>query len=278
MTRIEAGHVEPRWLSLRGPADARARTTFGAGLAADLARHLLSRLSGDGQVSRLVDVGAGTGAGATWLRRRLPVRQDWRLLDQDPHLLEMAPPAVEGWARGIAADVAELPGLLADRPAHVVSCQALLDILTADQLDDLLGTAAASGAAVLLGLSVTGEVALTPSHPEDGPVAEAFNAHQRRAGRLGPDAAAHATAVLRDHGYAVTTAATPWQLGPSDVALVRAWLRGYARAACEQQPEDADRFDAWHRSRDRSAGDGGLDVVVGHLDILGLPAGAAVAP
>lgn len=278
MNRIEGGHVEPRWLSLRGPADARARTTFGAGLAADLAGHLVSRLSGDGQVARLLDVGAGTGAGATWLRPRLPVRQDWSLLDQDPGLLELAPPVAEGWARGIAADVAELRGLLAERPADVVTCQALLDILTADQLDDLLATAAASGAALLLGLSVTGEVTLTPSHPDDGSVAEAFNAHQRRAGRLGPDASAYAAGVLRDHGYAVTTAATPWRLGPTDVDLVRAWLDGYAVAACEQQPDDTDRFDAWRRRRDRSARDGGLDVVVGHLDVLGLPAGAAVAP
>lgn len=277
MKASQVGHVEPRWLQLRGPADTRARTTFSTALTAELARHLTERLSLDVEVARLVDVGAGTGAGASWLRPRLPVRQDWRLIDQDPRLLALASPAVEGWARWIVADVAELPRLLAEEPADVVTCQALLDILTVGQVDDLLGTATVSGAAVLLSLTVTGEADLTPRHPDDGLVAEAFNAHQRRAGRLGPDAAAYAAGVLREHGYAVTTAATPWQLGATDVALVRAWLHGYTRAASEQQPGMADRFDHWRWNRDREARDGTLGVVVEHLDVLGLaPAGVAV--
>jgi trans-aconitate methyltransferase len=274
VTPAPVGWVDPRWLSLRGPADAHARTTFTAGLAADLALHLTRRLPGDGDVARLVDLGAGTGLGASWLRARLPVEQDWRLVDHDRSLLAAAPATVEGWARGIVADVTDLPGLLAEEPAHVVTCQALLDILTADEVDAMLAPAMASGAALLLSLNVTGEVALAPRHRDDGLVAGAFNAHQRRAGRLGPDAGTYAADVLRDHGYEVSVTATPWQLDAAESDLILSWLQGYAAAALEQQPDQADRIGRWQESRETAAADGGLSVVVGHLDVLGLPAGS----
>lgn len=278
MTPTPVGWVDPHWLSLRGPADARARTTFAADLAAGLAAHLSVRLSDDGEVARLLDVGAGTGAGAAWLRARLPVNQDWRLVDHDPGLLAAASPTVEGWARGVVADVGDLAGLLADEPAHVVTCQALLDVLTEDEVDAMLAAATASGAALMLGLNVTGAVALAPPHHDDDLVAGAFNAHQRRAGRLGPDAGAHAARVLREHGYAVSVAATPWQLGATESALTRAWLQGYAAAALEQDPGRADRIGRWQRSREKAAGDGELRVVVGHVDVLGVPAGSVARP
>jgi len=273
VTQTPADRVDPHWLSLRGPADMRARTTFTADLAAELAQHLTPRLSNDGDVARLVDVGAGTGAGASWLRPRLPVDQDWRLVDHDPSLLAAAPPTVEGWARGVVADVGELRRLLAEEPAHVVTCQALLDVLTADEVDAMLAPAVAAGAALLLSLSVTGEVALGPRHHDDGIVKAAFNAHQRRAARLGPDGGAYAARVLREHGYAVNVVGTPWQLGTAEAALTRAWLRGYAAAALEQEPGQADRIGRWLESREHAACDGELGVVVGHLDVLGVPAG-----
>lgn len=273
MTPTPVGWVDPRWLRLRGPADVHARTTFTADLAADLAQHLTRRLPGDGDVARMVDLGAGTGLGAAWLRARLPVEQHWRLVDHDRSLLAAAPATVEGWARGIVADVGDLPGLLAEEPAHVVTCQALLDILTADEVDAMLAAAVDSGAALLLSLNVSGDVALTPRHHDDDIVTGAFNAHQRRAGRLGPDAGAYAADGLRDHGYEVSVTATPWQLGAADSDLILAWLQGYAAAALEQQPDKADRIGRWQESRQAAAADGGLSVVVGHLDVLGLPSG-----
>ncbi|MGH3356591.1 MAG: hypothetical protein ACRDOJ_11890 [Nocardioidaceae bacterium] len=274
MTQAPAGRVDPHWLSLRGPADVRARTTFTAHLAAGLAQHLTTRLSDDGEVASLVDVGAGRGAGAVWLRDRLPVHQDWRLVDHDPSILAAAAPTVEGWAQGIVAGVGDLSRMLAEEPAQVVTCQALLDVLTADEVDAMLAAAMASDAALLLSLSVNGEVALAPGHPDDDLVAGAFDAHQRRSDRLGPDGGAYAVSVLGEHGYDVTVAATPWHLGADERALSGAWLRGYAAAALEQQPGYADRIDRWQQSREAAARDGELSVVVGHLDVLGLPVGS----
>ncbi|HET7326204.1 MAG TPA: hypothetical protein VFJ14_02860 [Nocardioidaceae bacterium] len=268
-----ANSVDPGWLSLRGTADVRARTSYTADLAAELTQHLTRRRGDGDRAMRLVDVGAGMGAGAVWLRSRLPVSQDWRLLDDDPTLLGAAVPALEGWARNVVAGVVDLPGLLADEPADVVTCQALLDVLTAEEIDATVASAVACDAAMLLSLSVTGEVVVSPPHPDDSRVAAAFNAHQRRSGRLGPDAGAYAAHALRCHGYAVTVSATPWHLGAAEPALVRAWLQGRAAAALEQEPGDADRIDRWWESRDAAAVRGELSAVVGHVDVLALPSG-----
>ena len=51
---------------------------------------------------------------------------------------------------------------------------------------------ACAGRPMLLALTVVGRVALTPADPLDARIAAAFNAHQRRGGRLGPDAVAAA--------------------------------------------------------------------------------------
>jgi hypothetical protein len=264
--------VDPGWLTLRGPADVRARATYASGLTALLNRHLTDRLRDDHGVVRLVDVGAGTGTGAGWLRDRLPWEQDWRLVDHDPRLLAVAPASGEGWARVVVAGVADLPALLADEPAHVVTCQALLDILTPDEADAVIAPAVASGAALLLSLNVTGEVEISPPHPDDGFVADAFDAHQRRAGRLGPDAGDYAARVLRAHGYDVTMAATSWQLGAAETALTRVWLEGRASAAAEQRPDHAVRIGRWLENRDWLAQQGSLTAVVGHVDVLAVPA------
>jgi hypothetical protein len=270
VTQPSGSAVDPAWLSLRAAADLRARTTFASGLAAELARHLGLRLSEPAGTVRLVDVGAGTGSGARWLRARLPFTQDWRLVDHDGRILA-ATPRDEAWGRSVVAGVEDLPRLLADEPAHVVTCQALLDVLTEDQVDAMLTAALSCRAALLLGLSVTGDVDLAPEHPDDDVVDRAFNAHQRRAGRLGPDGGAYAADALRRHGYAVKVAATPWRLGAADSALFRAWVQGRAAAALEQEPAQADRITRWRQHREEAAGRGDLDAVVGHIDVLGLP-------
>ncbi len=260
--------VDPRWLALRAPADVRARSDGAAGLV-DQLRRQLSRTAR--RPIALIDVGAGTGSGAAWLRPRLPVRQDWRLLDVDAGLLSLAGPVRAGWARPVVADLDGLPAVLADEPVDVLTCQALLDLLTAEQVRTMLAAAMDAGACVLLALSVTGRVTLTPSLPDDDLVNDAFNAHQRRAGRLGPDAAGHAAEVLRTRGYTVTVAETPWQLDGPRCELMDAWLRGRAEAAVEQAPQHADRIDRWLAARTASARHGEIAATVGHVDLLGLP-------
>jgi hypothetical protein len=250
-----AVRVSPEWLDLRERADAAARS---GELAWRLARHLPP-----GPVV-IHDLGGGSGAMGRWLAPRLPRPQRWVVHDRDDDLLELAvgPAGVE--AR--RSDVARLTaGDLAG--TSLVTASALLDLLTAEELARMLG--ACAGLPVLLALTVTGHVTLTPADPLDARIAAAFNAHQRRGGRLGPDAVAAAARELRGQGGEVLVRPSPWRLGAADAGLIADWLDGWVGAACEQEPALA--AGAYLRRRLAQAAAGQLAVTVDHADLLALP-------
>jgi hypothetical protein len=279
--------VTPEWLALREPADVAARSIE---LAARAARHLTA-------TGPLVvhDLGGGEGAMARWLAPRLPGPQHWVIHDRDADLLELAvadrpgpaPGPGPGPASGRAADGTAVtvearrgditrlePDDLAG--ASLVVASALLDMLTADELPAMLDACTATGAPVLLALSVVGRVALTPAEPLDAAVAAAFDAHQRRTdadGRrlLGPDAGPVAVAAFDRRGATVLTRPSPWLLDAAHADLVEEWLRGWIAAACDERPELAEHAAGYlHRRLDALAA-GRLRVTVGHLDVLALP-------
>jgi hypothetical protein len=244
--------VSPDWLELREPADAAARS---AELAERLARHL--------PAGALVihDLGGGSGSMGRWLAPRLPGPQHWVVHDRDQDLLDLAladPPAgVSVEAR--PSDITRLsPDDLAGASAVVAS--ALLDMLTADELARML--AACRGIPMLIALTVVGRVGLTPADPLDARIAAAFNAHQRRGGRLGPDAVAQVTGD-------VVVRPSPWRLGPDDAELAAEWLEGWVAAACKQDP--ALEAGAYRERRLEQAAAGELAVTVDHADLLVLP-------
>lgn len=274
MTAVSA-RVTPDWLALRGPADAAARNAGGGGPADALAAWLRARCRG-GRSALLVDVAAGAGAGAAWLHGRLGMPQRWLLVDHDAALLASATPVAEGWAHATVADLGTLGRIVGRaagtrRPADAVTCQAVLDLLYPDDVRGLIDAAVRADAAVLASLTVTGAVQVTPKAPDDALVARAFDAHQRRGGRLGPDAGAFCADSLRDAGYAVTVARTPWRLGSAHGDLLVEWLHGRAAAATAQDPAHADGISHWLRQRLDLARRGALMVVVDHVDVLGLP-------
>ena len=177
----EADRVPLEWLVLREPADAEAHS---AELADRLARHL--------PAGPLVihDLGGGTGAMGRWLAPRLPGPQRWVVHDRDTDLLELAAASFETRH----SDITRLaPEDLAG--ASLITASALLDMLTADELARMLRPCA--GLPMLLALTVTGRVALSPADPLDARLGAAFNDHQQRGGRLGPDAVAAAVDQVR---------------------------------------------------------------------------------
>ncbi|NUR09599.1 MAG: class I SAM-dependent methyltransferase, partial [Nocardioidaceae bacterium] len=217
------------WLALREPADAAAR-------AADLVDVLRPDLPGHG-VLEVHDLGSGTGSMARWVAARLDGPQHWVLHDRDEELLDHAgahlpPSARDGAAVTVETrrdDITRLdPGALAG--AGLVTASALLDMMTAAELDRLVTTCAAAECPVLVALSVNGRVELTPPDDVDETVRDAFNAHQRRdAGAgplLGPDAAAAALRAFRKIGRRVQTRPSPWTLGADQAALTSAWFEG----------------------------------------------------
>ena len=139
-------------------------------------------------------------------------------------------------------------------------------MLTADELTRMLG--ACAGHPLLIAMTVTGRVALTPADPLDAQIVAVFNDHQRRDGRLGPDAVDAAVAQLRGE---VLVRPSPWRLDAAHPGLMTAWLGGWVKAACEQEPALAAEAGAYRDRRLAQAAAGELIVTVDHADLLVLP-------
>lgn len=278
MSAPDTTRCSPAWLGLREGADAAARA---ARLVDPLRRHLA-----DAPRSVIRDLGCGTGSMGRWLAGRLPGPQYWVMYDRDAALLHhaaaaMVDTAADGAPVTVETQARDVSGLTAADLAGtaLVTASALLDLLTADEVDALAAACVGAACPALLTLSVAGRVEFTPADPLDAELTAAFNAHQRRTvdGRrlLGPDAPETAAAAFRRLGATVLLEPSPWRLGAEQRALTRRWLTGWVAAAGEQRPDLA--VDAYLARRLAALAAGELRVVVWHSDLLALPAAAPVA-
>ena len=262
------------WLALREEADAAARSV-------ELVEEVRARLPRAGG-ALIHDLGCGSGSMARWLAPKLHGPQHWVLHDRDAELLALAeahPPRAGRDGEPVTVetrcgDITRLdPGALSG--ATLVTGSALLDMLTEEEVDRLVGSCAQSACPVLITLSVVGHVELDPEEPLDPHVTDAFNAHQRRtAGSrtlLGPDAVRATVDGLRRSGLDVLVRPSPWRLGPTERPLIVEWFRGWLAAACEQRPELSTDARSYARRRLAQADSGRLSVTVEHQDLLALP-------
>jgi Methyltransferase domain len=266
--------VSPDWLTLREPADTTAR-------AADLVDEVRQHLPTD-RVLVVHDLGCGTGSQARWLAVQLPGPQHWVMADRDAELLSRAawvPPLAAADRARLTMDTRQRDVTRLDlqevADADLVTASALLDMLTAEEIDRLVATCAAADCPALITLTVTGHVDLTPADPFDAPVTEAFNDHQRRTagGRqlLGPDALAAAVHGFIRRGFEVKVRPSPWRLGPGQASLAAQWLSGWIGAACEQSPALRAAAASYARARLNQVSAGQLSVIVSHEDLLAIP-------
>ncbi|MEV2215633.1 class I SAM-dependent methyltransferase [Streptomyces sp. NPDC050997] len=262
----------PEWLELREGADAVGRSN-------DLLDPLRIRLANlPGKAGLVIhDLGCGTGSMGRWLAPRLDGAQHWILHDRDPYLLHFAAvasprSAADGSRVTVETRRGDVARLTTDvlAGASLVTASALLDVLTREEVEALAAACTGAGCPALLTLSVAGRVDLTPSDPLDAEIAEAFNAHQRRDGLLGPDAINAACEAFSERGATVRLHPSPWRLGPSESALTAQWLRGWVGAAVEERPELAPRAERYLRERLAACEAGELRVVVHHSDLLAL--------
>jgi SAM-dependent methyltransferase len=271
----EPARYAPEWLELREAADAAARSAE----LLDPLRIRLANLPGRAPGGLVVhDLGCGTGSMGRWLAPRLDGAQHWVLHDRDPYLLHFAavssPKAAADGSRITVetrrGDIGRLtPDTLAG--ATLVTASALLDVLTREQTDALAAACVDAGCPALLTLSVVGRVELTPADPLDAEIADAFNAHQRRTGLLGPDAVGIASEAFTGRGATVRLRPSPWRLGPAQAALTAQWLRGWVGAAVEQRPGLRAHANTYLAARLASSALGELHVTVHHTDLLALP-------
>jgi hypothetical protein len=270
--------VSPEWLDRREPADAAARSTE---LAARLADRLAAAARADARLE-IHDLGGGSGSMGRWLAPLLPGPQHWIVHERDQALLDIAiatppGPAADGAAVTVEGRPSDITRLAPDdlEGASAVVASALLDMLTAGELQRMLDGCTGIGCPILLALTVVGRVALTPSDPLDAAMTAAFNAHQRRttaAGPLlGPDAVTAAFTALRRTGAEVLVRPSPWRLGAAHGDLIAEWLDGWIGAACEQEPALAAGAAAYRERRLGQSAAGELTVCVDHADLLVLP-------
>ena len=266
------------WLEARVPFDDTARQQSLPLL--DRAAQALLDADPSGQ-SRLtiVDLGAGTGKSAAWFREhltpRLPGRTiQWLLVDAHEPSLEIATQHV-GEADTIVTRLSELPTALGEYlPGHpapgslFLTCSAVLDVLTQDDVDAILTTLDTYKGLGLFLLSITADWHLTPPDPRDEWLAQAFAAHQRWDGNLGADGGHVMLRTARERGVPTAHGNTPWPLsGPQDAEFIRRFLTERVAAVIEAEPDSEAEAMDWLETRNRQVAEN-LNVTVDHLDVL----------
>jgi SAM-dependent methyltransferase len=261
---------DPAWLALREPVDHRSRATE---LLEPLRAWWTNRSATD-----VLDLGCGTGSNLRYLAPRLPGASSWTSIDHDAALLaRVRAPAGPFTVRAVRRSLSTARFDEA-ASAHLVTASALLDLVSERWLAALLDACAAAGSAALFALSYDGRVEWSGGPPDveggDALVTAAVNAHQRRdkgfGPALGPSAGQVAERLFRARGYTTWVRTSDWVLGPADAPLVDALVDGWAVAAIEERPADAQRVRGW-AARRRCSEQERFTLRVGHEDVLALP-------
>ena len=260
------------WLDLREPYDAAARD-------AALARRLAAWADPRGHL-RICDLGSGTGANLRWLAPRLTVPQSWTLVELDGALIaageERLRAAPVPW-RYRRLDLARHLEALAEEAPELITGSALLDLVSTAWLERLAALAVTCGAAVYLALTIDGRPVWDPIDPADDEVGSALARHQMTDKGFGPAAGGGAAkalkAALAGGRGVLALARSDWVLDPTEDALQKVLLDGYAAAASTiaDRPHEVA---AWAQRRRRQITAGRSRLRVGHLDLLFLPLSA----
>lgn len=240
------------WLSLRAPADDAARDQ-------GLIDTLLSWAE-DRPIS-IADLGGGSGAAHRALASSLP-QATWRILDDDAALLSLIPKGAEAVETNLAAT---LEDVFAPKP-DLLTAFAFIDLVSEAWLIKLADRIAQTNAAIYAPLTYDGVEVWRPTPPHEAEALALFNADMRRDKGFGPalgaDAAPRLAGLLRDRGYNVATATSPWRLtkGP----LLTALAAGSAGAVAPQL--DPAKAEDWGQGRLAAN-----TAEIGHIDLLALP-------
>lgn len=276
------------WLSLREAVDHQSRDAGLTGAAADWLR--VKAAAGRDDRTSFLDLGTGSGSNVRYLAPRLPGPQRWQLFDHDQALLAQARSRCQsltdatGESVALATRVVNLTALDAlaqgGEPCELISASALLDLVSVSWLQQLAGFGQTQGAAILVTLSYDGDFSFARTLPDDALIRDLVNDHQRGqkgfGAALGPDAVPVFERILRDRGFQVSTAASPWQLDHRHLSLQLPLIEGWSGAALQQaalQPLSGQQaaIERWRQQRLAEAGAGEARIRVGHRDLLALP-------
>lgn len=258
------------WLALREPFDLRARSPMVLGAVAGFfqRRHSV----------RVVDLACGTGSTLRALSSRLPPRQSWTLIDNDPDLLARAastPTLQDVGVTVVSRDLNDDPEHAFGETVDLVTTSALLDLVSDAWLHRVAIAITARAIPFYAALSYDGRVAFTPPDPVDAAIVAAVNAHQRTdkgfGAALGPAAAGVALTRFTALGYAVVQGASDWQIGPEHRDMQTELVDGWARAAREIGTLSGNDITDWLARRRATIAAGRSSILVGHVDVFAAP-------
>jgi hypothetical protein len=280
-----------RWLQLREPADAVARSER-------LTRIIADALAGTEPV-RVLDLATGTGANLRYLAPHLPRLQHWLVVDRDPAVLARLPALTSSWGVARQCDVrthvkgcgirgerlechVEMRqldlGSLTDEKIfagrHLVTASALLDLVSQHWLSELAARCRAAGAAALFTITYNGWSCCSPLEPEDDVIRDLLNRHQHTDKGLGgaaagPEAVESVVRCFSNAGYRVETDPSDWSLGTAEHELQRRLIEGWTEAATEMRA-DLPMIASWRDRRIAHVDAGRSRIVVGHQDVAAL--------
>ena len=219
-----------RWLSLREPYDALARNRSVFDSIVSFYRRRSSPIT-------IVDLGCGCGAAVRALALHLPVEQRWRLFDNDCDLLAHAARMTfaDVHIEPIALDLGRELEAALEKPFDLITCFALLALVSEDWLEQFASMVVARGCPVYAALTYDGRITTSPADTFDEPIIQAINDHQRKdkgfGPALGPGSAHWAVARFEALGYSVIRGASDWTLAPADRDIQMELLSGWAVAA-----------------------------------------------
>ena len=163
------------WLTLREPYDLRSRNAI---VLDAVAAHLEPNFS-----VQIVDLACGTGSTSRALGPHLPVRQNWRLIDNDLGLLARArvtPVAGDTAINVIPLDLNRDLEAALDGAVDLVATSALLDLVSEPWLDRLVVEIVARSIPLYAALSLRRAHEINATDPSmTREIATAVNAHQR---------------------------------------------------------------------------------------------------
>lgn len=248
----------PDWLALREPVDLAARD------AALLARAAACA----GPQAIVLDLGSGTGSTARAFASDASSSWTWRFVDGDADLLGIAHarhPASDCVVMNLR-DIDDLP--LAG--VSLVTASALLDLMPVEWMSRLAKRLGDAAVPFYAALNYDGVMDWSPALETDEMITRAFNAHQQTDKgiglAMGPNSGTLAAQILTEHGFDVTLADSPWQLGPAQTDLHRQLITGIAEAA-----QQCGSLLAPDWIQKRSAEIARAQATIGHTDLLAIP-------
>lgn len=287
------------WLTLREPADHLARNVS--------LNDPLTTWFKQQSTHYVLELGAGTGSNLRYLMPQMGHDQHWLLLDNDVALFTCLPDRLKVWANKQNASVraennryivehenfsatieckvinlaSELDQIPVDK-VQLITASALLDLTSAEWLNQLAALIHRHRCACLFALNYNGKIQWQPEHDADSMVSALLNQHQlndKGFGKaLGPRAGHYFAQTLKKTGRQVMTGESDWLIMPESHELQLAIVDGWAPAALEQD-NDANRatIQQWHIGRKQTIDQRQTALTVGHIDVLSLPFGRTTA-